>query len=246
MNNNIDDIFNKFEETKKDNIIFKPNGLTFKELLKSTLILTFIIQSLVFWGLYYLNKKSFALFFYLFLFIFIISMFLSCFSFYKKQKSSEKIFLENYNNENNLSLNNFDEYRLHILYQYIFSNYKYIFTDKHFLNFMQYINLKEQTILKDKEKSNNLTLILTFTVSIIASITSGIATNFIKDIKDLSLAIVILLFIFLPLVYIVILFTTSPDKNMLKKNTYKLFKVFIFKAKIKFDHEIDITTQILS
>jgi hypothetical protein len=246
MNNNIDDIFNKFERTKKNNVIFYPYGLTVIKLVKNIFILTFILQFLTFVASHYINILNSFSPFCRFCIIFFVSILIYAPIFSKKQKSLEKTFFENFNHKNNTNLNNFDEYRFYVLYEYIFKNYKYIFTDEYFFNFMQYINLKEQTLLKDKEKSNNVTLILTFTVSIIASITSGITANFIKDIKDLSLVIVFVLFIFLPLVYIVILLATNPDKNMLKKNTYKLFKVFIFKAKIKFDHEVDITTQILS
>ena len=55
MNNNIDDIFNKFERTKKNNVIFYPYGLTVIKLVKNIFILTFILQFLTFVASHYIN-----------------------------------------------------------------------------------------------------------------------------------------------------------------------------------------------
>lgn len=228
----LDSIIEYFKSTSSYYEIKKPNNITVKILARNTLtlatILVIVIKSL---------NINFLDLFSLIITTLVGSFFLSAFLLNRKINKKTNEYIENYNIVYSLDLKIYDQVRFDNFYRYLLNNNINSLSDENFNILITYIKTQEEILNGDPSYNSRKTLVTNSTLAFIVSASSALISKFITNYNQLFPFILISLII----LYFIYTFLTSiidfPNKITDEKDSYKCLKIFLYKAKFRYNSE---------
>lgn len=228
----LDSIIDYFKSTSSYYLIKEPNNLTIKFWIRDFFILTVMLVIVIkFLNLYFLDLTS------LIAIAFLISFFISAYFFNRRIKNKTKEYIDNHNKLYSLILKTYKQVRFDKFYHFLLNNNITTLSDENFNILITYIKNQEEILNGDPGYIAKKTLITNSILAFIVSASSALTTKFITNNSQLIPFILTSSFI-IGLIYT---FLTSiidfPSKISDEKDSYKLLKTFLYKAKFRYNLE---------
>jgi hypothetical protein len=228
----LDSIIDYFKSTSSYYLIKKPNNLTIKFWLRDFLILTAILLvGTKYFNLYFLDVSSFMIISILILF------FVSAYLFNRKILTKTNDYIDNYNKLYSLDLKTYTQVRFDNFYRFLVANNAHTLNDENFNILITYIKNQEEILTGDPSYNAKKALLTNSILAFIVSASSALTTKFITNNNQLIPFILTSSFI----IGIIYTFLTSiidfPNKVSDEKDTYKYLRIFLYKAKYRYNLE---------
>lgn len=227
----LDSIIDYFKSTSSYYLIKKPNNLTVKYLIITSFILAFILAMVIYFfnnGLDIISLSIISL---------LISFFLIAFFLSRKITKRTDEYIKSYNVTHSLNLKKYDQVRFDIFYCFLLNNTINTLGDENFNILITYIKNQEENLIGDPNYNAKRTLITNSILAFIVSASSALTTKFITNSNQL-IPFILGSSIIIGLIYT---FLTSiidfPNKISDEKDSYKILKTFLYKAKFKYNLE---------
>lgn len=227
----LDSIIDYFKSTSSYYLIKKPNNLTVRYLIITSFILAFILTIVIYFlniGLDIISLSIIDL---------LISFFLSAFFLSKMITKRTNEYIKNYTASYSLNLKKYDQVRFDIFYRFLLKNNINTLDDENFNLLITYIKNQEENLNGDPSYNAKRTLITNSILAFIVSASSALTTKFITNSNQL-IPFILGSSIIIGSIYT---FLTSiidfPNKISDEKDSYKILKSFLYKAKFKYNLE---------